>query len=61
MALTRRHKPKVFVTSWWHDRSAVRARKIGYGNSWFVLAIVVTRTFIRRPNALSIVFTLHQW
>ena len=40
--LTRRRGPKVFAASWWHDGSAAGAKKIGYGNSWVVLAIVVT-------------------
>src|SRR5450755_2266722 len=43
--LTRRRGPKVFAASWWHDGSAAGATKIGYGNSWVVLAIVVTLPF----------------
>ena len=49
--LTRRRGPKVFAASWWHDGSAAGAAKIGYGNSWVVLAIVVTLPFRRRPIA----------
>src|SRR5450631_2824640 len=56
--LTRRRGPKVFAASWWHDGSAAGATKIGYGNSWVVLAIVVTLPFCRRPIALPILFTL---
>ena len=56
--LTRRRGPKVFAASWWHDGSAAGAKKIGYGNSWVVLAIVVTVPFCRRPIALPILFAL---
>src|SRR5664279_28480 len=56
--LTRRRGPKVFAASWWHDGSAAGAAKIGYGNSWVVLAIVVTLPFCRRPIALPILFAL---
>jgi hypothetical protein len=56
--LTRRRGPKVFATSWWHDGSAPGAAKVGYGNSWVVLAIVVTLPFCRRPIALPILFSL---
>jgi DDE superfamily endonuclease len=56
--LTRRRGPKVFAASWWHDGSAAGTTKIGYGNSWVVLAIVVTLPFCRRPIALPILFTL---
>jgi hypothetical protein len=55
--LTRRRGPKVFAASWWHDGSAAGATKIGYGNSWVVLAIVVTLPFCRRPIALPILFS----
>ena len=56
--LTRRRGPKVFAASWWHDGSAAGATKVGYGNSWVVLAIVVTLPFCRRPIALPILFAL---
>jgi len=56
--LTRRRGPKVFAASWWHDGSAAGATKISYGNSWVVLAIVVTVPFCRRPIALPILFAL---
>jgi hypothetical protein len=56
--LTRRRGPKVFAASWWHDGSAAGTRKIGYGNSWVVLAIVVTLPFCRRPIALPVRFAL---
>ena len=56
--LTRRRGPKVFAASWWHDGSAAGTKKIGYGNSWVVLAIVVTLPFCRRPIALPILFAL---
>jgi len=56
--LTRRRGPRVFAASWWHDGSAAGATKISYGNSWVVLAIVVTVPFCRRPIALPILFAL---
>jgi hypothetical protein len=56
--LTRRRGPKVFAASWWHDGSAAGATKISYGNSWVVVAIVVTVPFCRRPIALPILFAL---
>jgi DDE superfamily endonuclease len=56
--LTRRRGPRVFAASWWHDGSAAGAAKVGYGNSWVVLAIVVTLPFCRRPVALPILFSL---
>jgi len=56
--LTRRRGPKVFGASWWHDGSAAGTTKIGYGNSWVVLAIVVTLPFCRRPIALPVLFAL---
>jgi hypothetical protein len=56
--LTRRRGPKVFAASWWHDGSAAGATKIGYGNSWVVLAMVVTLPCCRRPIALPILFSL---
>ena len=56
--LMRRRGPKVFAASWWHDGSAAGPKKIGYGNSWVVLAIVVTLPFNKRPIALPILFAL---
>jgi len=56
--LMRRRGPKVFAASWWHDGSAAGPTKIGYGNSWVVLAIVVTLPFGKRPVALPILFAL---
>jgi hypothetical protein len=56
--LIRRRGPKIFAASWWHDGSAAGPTKIGYGNSWVVLAVVVTLPFCRRPVALPILFTL---
>jgi len=56
--LMRRRGPKVHGASWWHDGSAAGAKKIGYGNSWVVLAVVVTLPFCRRPVALPVLFAL---
>src|SRR6476661_1035018 len=52
--LMRRPGPKVFAASWWHDGSAAGPTKSGYGNSWVVLAIVVTLPFGKRPVAVPI-------
>ena len=56
--LMRRRGSKVFAASWWHDGSAAGPTKIGYGNGWVVLAIVVTLPFGKRPVALPILFAL---
>lgn len=56
--LMRRRGPKVHAASWWHDGSAAGARKVGYGNSWVVLAVLVTLPFARRPVALPVLFAL---
>ncbi len=37
-----RRGPKVHAASWFHDGSAVGKTKIGYGNNWVILAIVVS-------------------
>jgi hypothetical protein len=56
--LLRRRGPRVHAASWWHDGSAAGTRKVGYGNSWVVLAILVTLPFARRPVALPVLFAL---
>lgn len=56
--LMRRRGPKVHAASWWHDGSAAGTRKVGYGNSWVVLAVLVTLPFTRRPVALPVLFAL---
>jgi hypothetical protein len=39
--LFRRRGKKVWAASWFHDGSAPRPAKTGYGNNWVVLAVVV--------------------
>jgi hypothetical protein len=56
--LLRRRGPHVHAVSWWHDGSAAGTKKIGYGNSWVVLAIVVNLPFCTRPVALPVLFAL---
>lgn len=56
--LFHRRGPKVHAASWFHDGSAVGARKVGYGNNWVIAAIVVDLPFIVRPVALPVAFAL---
>lgn len=56
--LMRRRGPKVFAASWWHDGSAAGPKKVGYGNSWVVLVIVLTLPLSKRPIAVPILFAL---
>lgn len=55
-----RRGPKVHAASWFHDGSAVGKTKIGYGNNWVILAIVVSLGFLDRPIALPVGFALVQ-
>ncbi len=55
-----RRGPKVHAASWFHDGSAVGKTKIGYGNNWVILAIVVRLGFLDRPIALPVGFALVQ-
>ena len=43
---------------WFHDGSAAGQAKLGYGNNWIVVAIVVTLPFCTRPVALPVLATL---
>jgi len=56
--LFHRRGPKVHGASWFHDGSAVGTKKIGYGNNWVILAIVVRLGFLDRPIALPVGFAL---
>jgi len=56
--LLRRRGRNVHAISWWHDGSAVGTKKVGLGNSWVVLAIVVHLPFCTRPIALPVLFAL---
>jgi len=52
--LFRRRGKKVHAAGWFHDGSAAGQAKLGYGNNWVVLAIVVTLPFRTRPVALPV-------
>jgi hypothetical protein len=56
--LFHRRGPKVHAASWFHDGSALGKAKIGYGNNWVILAIVVRLGFLDRPIALPVGFAL---
>ena len=56
--LFHRRGPTVHAASWFHDGSAVGKTKIGYGNNWVILAIVVRLGFLERPVALPVGFAL---
>ncbi|MHB8290472.1 MAG: IS701 family transposase [Acidimicrobiales bacterium] len=56
--LFRRRGPKVHAASWFHDGSALGKTKIGYGNNWVILAIVVRLGILDRPIALPVGFAL---
>lgn len=56
--LFHRRGPKVHAASWFRDGSAIGNTKIGYGNNWVILAIVVRLGFIDRPVALPVGFAL---
>ena len=49
--LFRRCGPKVHAASWFHDGGAQGNKKVGYGNNWVILAIVVRLWFLDRPIA----------
>jgi len=56
--LFHRRGPKVHAASWFHDGSAIGKPKVGYGNNWVVLAVVVRLAFLDRPLALPVGFAL---
>jgi hypothetical protein len=56
--LFHRRGPKVHAASWFHDGSAVGKAKVGYGNNWVILAIVVRVGILDRPLALPVGFAL---
>lgn len=56
--LFHRRGPNVHAASWFHDGSAIGKTKVGYGNNWVILAIVVRLGFIDRPVALPVGFAL---
>jgi len=56
--LFRRRGPKVHAAPWFHDGPVKGDKKIGYGNNWVILAIVVHLAFLDRPVALPVGFAL---
>jgi hypothetical protein len=53
-----RRGPQVFAASWFHDGSAPGPKKVGYGNNWVIVAIVVKVPFMERHLALPVAFCL---
>ena len=53
-----RRGPRVHAASWFHDGSAMGKTKIGYGNNWVILAIVVQLGLLDRPLAFPVGFAL---
>ena len=55
--LFRRRGKKVHGAGWFHDGSAAGQLKLGYGNNWIVVAIIVTLPYVSRPVALPVLAT----
>ncbi|WP_291415841.1 transposase [Actinophytocola sp.] len=53
-----RRGKKVHAAGWFHDGSAAGQTKLGYGNNWVVVAIIVTLPFVSRPVALPVLAAL---
>jgi hypothetical protein len=49
---------KVHAAGWFHDGSAAGQAKLGFGNNWVVVAIIVTLPFVSRPVALPVLAAL---
>jgi hypothetical protein len=56
--LFRRRGKKIHAVGWFHDGSAAGQAKLGFGNSWVVVAIVVSLPFLSRPVALPVLAAL---
>jgi SRSO17 transposase len=56
--LFRRRGKKVHGVGWFHDGSAAGQTKLGFGNNWVVVAIIVTLPFLSRPVALPVLAAL---
>jgi DDE superfamily endonuclease len=56
--LFRRRGKKVHGAGWFHDGSAAGQVKLGFGNNWVVVAIIVTVPYLSRPVALPVLATL---
>lgn len=56
--LFRRRGRKVHAAGWFHDGSAAGQAKLGFGNNWVVVAIIVTLPWVSRPVALPVLGAL---
>lgn len=56
--LFRRRGKNVHAVGWFHDGSAAGRVKLGFGNNWVVVAIIVTLPFVCRPVALPVLAAL---
>lgn len=56
--LFRRRGRKVHAAGWFHDGSAAGQAKLGFGNNWVVVAIIVTLPWVSRPVALPVLAAL---
>lgn len=56
--LFRRRGKKVHAAGWFHDGSAAGGVKLGFGNNWVVVAMIVVLPFMSRPVALPVLAAL---
>jgi hypothetical protein len=56
--LFRRRGKKIHAVGWFHDGSAAGSAKLGFGNNWVMVAIIVTLPFLSRPVALPVLAAL---
>lgn len=56
--LFRRRGKQIHGAGWFHDGSAAGRVKLGFGNNWVVVAILVTLPFLTRPVALPVLAAL---
>src|SRR5437870_3521262 len=56
--LFRRRGKKIHAVGWFHDGSAAGQVKLGHGNNWVVVVIIVTLPFLSRPVALPVLAAL---
>lgn len=56
--LFRRRGRKVHAAGWFHDGSAAGQVKLGFGNNWVVVAVIVVLPWVSRPVALPVLAAL---
>jgi hypothetical protein len=56
--LFKRRGKKVYGAAWQHDGSAAGPKKIGFGNNWVVLGLLVPLPFLHRPVCLPVLARL---